>query len=306
VNRKVLEALIKSGACDTFGETRATLFAQIDHCLTRAASLAADRQRGQSSLFGMLGEAPKLERESSTAKLPEWDLNERLAAEKELLGFYVTGHPITPYLPLLEKYALVNSATAAAVPPRTLTRIGGLVSAVQQGISKKSNKPYAMITIEDMEGTLQMLCMNENYDKYRELFVPGLALLITGEVNNGEDKPKIFPQEIMLLDDAPKKFTRQIQLRLHEDRTAPERLEAVFQLTQAHPGKCPLFFCVIRKAGELVFIEAHEKFSVMPSRTFQEEVTRLLGEDAYYAKVDSSLPERAARKWEKKSSGDDE
>src|SRR5438105_1391888 len=185
VNRKVLEALIKTGACDSFGQTRATLFAAIERTMTRAAGVVQDRQRGQSSLFGMLEEKAPAQKEPADA-LPEWPQHELLAAEKELLGFYVTGHPLTPYAPLLEKFALSNSITAAQLANRSLTRIGGLISTVQQGISKKSNKPYAMVTLEDLEGSIPMLCMNENYDKYRELIVPNKAVLVVGEISNGE------------------------------------------------------------------------------------------------------------------------
>jgi DNA polymerase-3 subunit alpha len=139
VNRKVLEALIKSGACDAFGETRASLFALIDHTLARAANNAHDRQRGQTSLFGML-EEKAVPTPETTARLPEWPQSELLAAEKDLLGFYVTGHPLTPYAPLLEKYSLANTTTLAQLPNRALTRIGGMVGAVQQGISKKNRQ----------------------------------------------------------------------------------------------------------------------------------------------------------------------
>ena len=203
VNRKVLEALIKSGACDTFKETRATLFAQIDRTLSRASGIIQDRQRGQSSMFGMLEEKSPRQPESM-AKLPEWPQHELLAAEKELLGFYVTGHPLTPYALILKKYTLANTITLAQLPNRSLTRIGGLIAAIQQGVSKKSNKPYAMVTLEDLQGSVQILCMNENYDNYRELLQPNKAILVVGEVNNGDDKPKIFPQEIMPLEDAPR------------------------------------------------------------------------------------------------------
>ena len=147
-----------------------------------------------------------------------------LAHEKELLGFYVTGHPLTPYAPILEKYALANTATLAQLPTRSLTRIGGLIAAVQNGVSKKSGKPYSMVTLEDLEGSVQVLCMNENYDKYRELLVPGKAILVIGEVNTGDDKPKIFPQEIMPLEDAPARFTKQVHLRLHTAHLKPEHL----------------------------------------------------------------------------------
>src|SRR6266540_3623138 len=178
VNRKVLEALIKCGACDGLGETRASMFANLERVLGRAVSDAADRARGQSSLFGMLEETAS--KQPGTAEpLPEWPQHELLAHEKELLGFYVTGHPMTPYAPLLERYCLHNSVTAKALAPRTMTRLGGMISAAQQGFSKKNGKPYAMVTLEDLEGTMSMLLMNENYDKYR-----GLLTLNRGTCRN--------------------------------------------------------------------------------------------------------------------------
>ncbi|HXJ55939.1 MAG TPA: DNA polymerase III subunit alpha [Verrucomicrobiae bacterium] len=299
-NRKTLEALIKCGACDSFGEARASMFGNLDRALNRAAELAYDRQRGQSSLFNLLeNSAPA--RPDPSRQLPEWPQHELLAYEKELLGFYVTGHPMTPYAPLLERYCLHNSSTAKELPPRSLTRLGGMISAVQQGFSKKNGKPYAMVTLEDLVGTVSMLCMNENYDRYRELLVPGKALLIVGEVNNDEDRPKLFPQEILPLEDAPRKYTKQIHLRLNAVHLGPDRLEAVRALCQAHPGRVPVFLCLRRLTGELVFIETHEKYSVTPSASFQRAVDDLFGEETYYAKVDNALPERQKRVWERKS-----
>src|SRR5579884_236553 len=300
VNRKVLEALIKSGACDTFKETRATLFAQIDRTLLRAASIIQDRQRGQSSMFGMLEEKSP-DKAEPVLRLPEWPQHELLAAEKELLGFYVTGHPLTPFAPILQKYALHTTNALAALPNRTVTRIGGLIGAVQQGISKKNNKPYAMVTLEDLEGSVQILCFNENYDKYRNLLVVNKAILVVGEINNGEDKPKIFPQEIMPLEDAPKKYTKQVHFRLHSAHLKPENIESIHELASAHPGKCPLFLCFQMPGGEIVFIETHEKFSVAPSLSLQQAANERFGDDTYYAKVDNTPPERAPRRWEKRN-----
>ena len=301
VNRKALEGLIKSGACDTLEETRATLFAQIDHTLARAASVAQDRQRGQASLFGVFEEDTTDAPENGQAKLPEWPQSEMLAAEKELLGFYVTGHPLTPYACILDKYCLATTATAAQVEDRAMTRIGGMITTLQQGISKKSNKPYAMVTLEDLVGTIQMLCINDNYDKYRELLVPNKAVLVVGEINSADDKPKIFPQEIMPLEDAPRRYTKQVHLRMKIDAMNSERLRDLLELVKSHRGKCPLFLCFMHPAGGRVFIEANERFSVMPSVDFQQAVDALLGPDSYYAKADTSLPERAARRWERKS-----
>ncbi len=300
VNRKILEALIKSGACDGFGQTRATLFAQIERTLARAASILSDRQKGQSSLFGALEEkAPPMP--EAISNLPEWPQHELLAHEKELLGFYVTGHPLTPFAPILEKYALANTARLAELPNRSLTRIGGLIAAVQNGVSKKSGKPYSMVTLEDLEGSVQVLCMNENYDRYRELLVPNKAILVIGEVNTGDEKPKMFPQEILPLEDAPKRFTKQVHLRLHTAHLKPEQLESVRELVTAHAGKCPLLLCFKQSGGEVIFMDTNERFSVTPSLELEQAANKLFGEETYYAKVDTSPPERQPRRWERKN-----
>ncbi len=299
LGRKTLEAMIKTGACDCFGQTRATLFVQIERTLARAASILSDKQKGQSSLFGALEEkAPPMP--ESISNLPEWPQHELLAHEKELLGFYVTGHPLTPFASILEKYALANTAKLAELPNRSLTRIGGLIAAVQHGVSKKSGKPYSMVTLEDLEGSVQVLCMNENYDKYRELLKPNRAILVVGEVNTGDERPKIFPQEILPLEDAPKRFTKQVHLRLHTAHLKPDQVDSVRELVAAHPGKCPLLLCFMRPGGEVVFVDTNERFNVAPSLELQQEADARFGEETYYAKVDTSLPERQSR-WPRKT-----
>ncbi len=302
VNRKVLEALIKSGACDGFGETRATLFAHLDRAIARAASIAHDRERGQASLFGMLEDSEPTMPESM-ANLPEWPQHELLAHEKELLGFYVTGHPLTPYAQILQRYALHNSVTAAALQPRTMTRIGGLVSAVQAGVSKKTNKPYALATIEDLDGTVQVLCLNDNYEKFSSLLTLNKAVLVIGEVNNSEDKPKIFPQEIIPLEDAPRKYTKQVHLRLHTAHVGEKQLDAVADLAGKHRGRVPLLLCFRRPTGEAVFVETNERFWVTPSMDLQKDADELFGEETYYPSVDTSLPEREKRRWARGANG---
>src|ERR1035438_9336008 len=172
LTRKTIEALVKTGACDSFGQTRASLFAQIERTLSRAASILSDKQKGQSSLFGALKDrAPAMP--EAISNLPEWPQHELLAHEKELLGFYVTGHPLTPFAPILERYCLANTAKLAELPNRPLTPIGGLIAALQHGFSKKSGKPYSMVTLEDLEGSVQLLVMND-YDKFRPLLAVGV------------------------------------------------------------------------------------------------------------------------------------
>ncbi len=300
VSKKALEALVKSGAFDGFGETRATLFAAIERTLARAANDALDRARGQASLFGMMGEPTPSPKESGL-KLSEWPQSEMLSHEKELLGFYVTGHPLTPLAWLLNKYSLSTAASLLSAPNRSMTRLGGMITSIQQGLSKKTGKPYAMLTMEDLTGSVSVLCVNEVYDKCRELLVLNRAILVLGEVSNGEDKPKLFPQEIFPLEDAPRLFTRQVHLRLHTSHITEETLRKIHALTCKHSGQCPLYLCFMWPTGQNLFVEANERFFVLPSKQLQDEVDELLGENSYYVKVDTSLPEKPKRQWERRS-----
>src|ERR1043165_9653484 len=98
--------------------------------MQRASTTAADKARGQSSLFGMFEETAPV-KDDGLIRVPEWPPSELLSHEKELLGFYITGHPLTPYADLLGKFTLTNSKTASALPGRTMTRIGGIISGIQ-------------------------------------------------------------------------------------------------------------------------------------------------------------------------------
>ncbi len=296
VNRKVLESLIKAGAADCMGETRATLFAAIDGALQRAAAIISDREKGQASLFGMLEEAPNID-EKPIAQLPEWPQHEMLQAEKELLGFYISGHPLTPYADIIKNYCLHNSKTAMELEDRSMTRIGGYVASIQQGFSKKSGKPYAMMTLEDLEGTFQVLVMNDNFDKFKHLLESNKALMVIGEVNNAEDRPKFFPQEIMPLGDALRKFTDQIYLRVDSAHLDRGKLQHALEIAEANKGRCPLFLRVRMAGGEQVYIEASDRYAVNPSQELRTAFNELLGSDVYYAKVNHTLPEREKPAW---------
>jgi DNA polymerase-3 subunit alpha len=304
VNRKVLECLIKAGACDSLGANRATLWSQIDSAIGLASAIAADRARGQVSFFDALEAAPKKGKAAKpevVVELPEWPTSERLAHEKELLGFYVSGHPLQPYERLLQRYTLHAIEDLASLPNRSMARVGGLVAAVQQGVSKKSGKPYAMVTLEDLTGTVTLLAMNESYDKFRELFVANLPLLVVGEVSTGEDKPKIFPTDILRLDDAPRRLTKQVQLRIPSATATPERLQSVRGILETHAGRLPFYLCIQMPTGVSIFIEPSDRYTVAASVELETALESVCGNGTVFMSADKSLPERQLRKWEKKS-----
>ena len=304
INRKALESLIKAGACDSVGPNRATVFHQIDGSMARATANASDKSRGQVSFFDTFEAAPAArQRVEHPVVQEDWPVAQKLADEKELVGFYVSGHPLGPYEKLLSRHTTHTIEELAALPNRSMIRIGGLVSAVQKGVSKKTGKPYAMVTLEDMTGTVTALAMNESYDRYTDLFVVNQALLVTAEVSTGEERPKLFPQEILRLDAAPKKFTKRVQLRLRSDQLSETRLADLKALIEAHSGSVVVYLCIRMPGGESVWIEPNDRYQVTPSREFEAAITGLFGSESYQVKVDNSLPERAPRRWEKRGNG---
>ena len=304
INRKALEALIRAGACDSIGPNRATVFHQIEGAMARASANASDKSRGQVSFFDTFEAAPAArQRVEKPVVQEDWPVAQKLADEKELVGFYVSGHPLGPYEKLLSRHTTHTIEALATLANRSMTRIGGLVSAVQKGASKKTGKPYAMVTLEDMTGTVTALAMNESYDRYVDLFVVNQALLVTAEVSTGEERPKLFPQEILPLDAAPKKFTKRVQLRLKSDQLGDTRLADLKALIEAHSGSVLLYLCIRMPGGESVWIEPNDRYHVTPSREFENAIVALFGPESYQVKVDNALPERAQRRWEKRGSG---
>ena len=187
------------------------------------------------------------------------------------------------------------------MPNRSLTRIGGMIAAAQHGFSKKSGKPYSMVTLEDLEGSVQLLVMNEITKNSARCSKSIRRSSSSAKSAPAKTSPKIFPQEIMPLADAPKKYTKQVHLRLNTAHLQPEDLTNIGQLLAAHPGKCPVFLCFMLPGGEMVFIQdTNERFNVTPSLELQHAVNKRVGEKTYYAKVDTSLPERTPRRWERK------
>jgi DNA polymerase III subunit alpha len=274
---------------------------KIDRVLTRAAGIIQDRQKGQDTMFGMLEERAE-EPEEPEKQLPEWPQHELLAHEKELLGFYVTGHPLTPYAPILEKYAVHTTSQLASLANRAMTRIGGLVVEVQKGISKKSGKPYAMVLLEDLEGTVQVLCLNENYDKFINLLVPKKALLITGEVNL-RGQAQDFSAGNHPAGGRP--------ARLYQAGSsapangAPDGQGFGGRAGSGHrPSRQMPAISLPQMARRRSHLHRNpRKIPRQAVAGLAKSVDERFGEETYYAKVDTTLPQRAPRQWEKKSYG---
>jgi len=303
VNRKVIECLIKCGAFDALNPDRAQVYADMDYQLNRAAAAQHDRERGQSALFDV---APVNARKQTPGQpaAEVWTQSDLLAFEKELLGFYVTGHPLTQYADILRRYELASTTHLAQLQDGQATRLGGIVSKLVPKLTKHG-KPMAILTLEDLDGVVEVLVFPEAYAKCGGTLKADTAVFVTGAVNLREDKPKVYADQIIPLTDVPKRFTKAVHIRLTTTAANEAILRQIQTILRAHAGTVPVMFCFMYPEGKLVFLEAHEQFSITPDQALVDELETLLGEDAVWLKVDTEKLTAASvtprRPWERKT-----
>ena len=285
VNRKVLECLVKCGAFDSLGEPRAQSFAAVEYQMNRASSIQRDLERGQAVMFDV---KPENARQKATGQSPtvDWSQSEMLAFEKELLGFYVTGHPLSEYAEVLRRYELASSGQLAQLQEGQVTRIGGIISKLTPKTTKQG-KPMAIMTLEDLDGSVEVLIFPESYAKFGQSLKADTAIFVCGTANLREDKPKIFADQIIPLDEVPKRFTKAVHIRLSTGTADETTLVRVHEAVRTNKGNVPVLFCFMYPDGKLVFLEAHEHFSVTPTQQFVRDIEAILGEDSVWLKVDT-------------------
>jgi DNA polymerase-3 subunit alpha len=173
-NRKMLESLIKAGAFDFLGRERAELFACIDEALSASAAALRDRVAGQVSLFDETT-APATSRKRL---ITPWGDHEKLSYEKELLGFYVSGHPLDAYVDLFATKNYRSIASLSELDDRALFKIAGAIVEVERKFTRREGKPFAVVWVEDLTDMLEVVVWNEVYIKISAALVAGRVIEI--------------------------------------------------------------------------------------------------------------------------------
>ena len=242
VNRRVVESLVKCGAFDGVHAERASVWASLDVALEAGASAQRDREIGQESLFGALGEGDVPEPELVSAAA--WTDRQRLEGEKEVLGFYVTGHPLSAHGAQLERFCTLNAAEAAGRDGREV-RAGGILTALRETRTRRGSL-MAFAVLEDLHGSFELVVFAEPYAQYGSLLKSAfqgdgesgpVPLLVSGDLEAG-DPPKVLVREVLELSRAEEKLARQLQVRIASQEATSDRLSALRQRLEKSPGDC--------------------------------------------------------------------
>jgi DNA polymerase-3 subunit alpha len=310
VNRKTLESLIKCGAFDFTGIHRARLFAGIDIAMARAAESARDRSSGQISMFDLLGGVAEQENPGDN-ELPDaeaWHESEMLSAEKELIGFYISGHPLAQYEWVLNTLALQRVGTlpdvleaAGGDEKKSLVRVGGLIDKYRKVFTKKDNpRPYARFCLEGLEASVTAVVWPDDFPRFESLLQDGAAVMVGGKLaRDFRDELEIQVSEIYPLAQAPILFAEKVGLHLTEAALTGERLQSIKAVAQNYPGPTPLILCILMDTGEKVFIKADRNSQVKACPELVQAFEKLLGEDSVYvgARAQPLLQEPSRRRF---------
>ena len=279
-NRKMLESLVKSGAFDFLNRERAELIACIDDALSASASAHRDRAAGQVSLFG---HAPDELPYARKRMVTPWTDREKMTYEKELLGFYVTGHPLDAYAGAIAKGNYQTITSLSELSDRTGFRVAGAISQVDKKFTKKEGKPFAVIWIEDLTGTLELVIWNELYLECAENLVPGNVVAIRGKLDLRDESLRATAEKLRILstespsrqNDKPSNPIVPLCLRFSPD-AGSEELREVREILSSSPGQTPVELIFEGGAGEPVCVNAGANFCVTLNAELQEKLSRWL------------------------------
>ena len=242
VGKRVLEALIQAGACDKFGH-RAQLMAGLEVAVREAQIRAEEIESGQGNLFGDSSPVADMPRqEPALPDVPRWPESERLTREKEVLGFFISGHPLEKYRDEVRIFDRVNTASLKQFRDQKV-ELPCVVTSVSRQISKKNGAEWGRITIEDFFGTASVLAFGDVWEGYNDILTQDAAVLIRGQVSGrdrDEEDPPIFLDSAIKLGSLRASGQVAIELRLSKDGTEPEMLSAASELFRRHPGPAPV------------------------------------------------------------------
>ncbi len=278
VNRRMIESFIKAGAMDSLEGSRAQLTAVIDSAMESGARAHKDRESGQSGLFASLMEeqAPA---EHPLPKVNDWTGHEKLTGEKEMLGFYITGHPLDAHMDKVTELATHATSRLEGLPKNTEVALCGILTGIQRRRSKEG-KLWASMQIEDLEGSIEAMVFSTQYERLTPSLVEDKAVLVRGLVLPEENAPpKISVQDIVPLENARVSLPSLISIRVPVNGSGgSDRAAALQQLFQRKPGDTEVRLRLEKPRDFSVILDITAK--VRPDKEFCAEVSRICGAEA--------------------------
>ncbi len=292
INSKGLEALIRCGALDSMGLKRSQMIAIIEPSIQSANTRKRDKASGQGSLFDLVPEFADSFADVPAPDIPEFDQSEMLADEKALLGFYVSGHPLSKYSDVLKTFSTVTISDIMEMPNDIGVKFGGMLTSVVKKFTKEGNKPFAILQLEDLTGSIECVCYNKTYEKCQEKIQDSAFVFVEALIRRADENtpPGLMIENVISLDEVMEQHSEEFHIHIAEKDLAADTYRKLGRLITKYPGSVPLVLCVITNDRKCAFIETGSRFSVKVCAPLIAELDALLGAGRYKIKASDRVP----------------
>jgi len=304
-NKKVLEALIKCGAFDSSGVKRSQMMAVLEDALEHGSRIQREKADSQLDLFADSNMGVVLP--TSVPKLPdieEWEDNVLLGLEKEVLGFYITGHPLEKFNDIIQKYTNVNSTSLHEMANEKMIRMGGTIKVLKVHKTKKGDM-MAFCAIEDQYGSVEVVVFPNLYARRHPLLAEEQIVILEAEVQKTENIVKLIGEKIVPIEQAGEEWTSGIIIEVDAHRYDSHTLEQLKPIIERYPGDCIscLKIC-IDDGNPAVMVKLSDQYLSCSDSSFFKEVETLLGEgsiDTRCAPIKAKVKKK--KQWQKRNNG---
>ncbi|HMA65590.1 MAG TPA: DNA polymerase III subunit alpha, partial [Chitinispirillaceae bacterium] len=286
VNKKCLESLICAGAFDSVPGTRAQLFEAIDKAIEYGGSFQKDRLSGQVSLFDNLfgsddQSIAQIIPEPPLPQVEPWPYNVLLQKEKEILGFYVSGHPLDRYYDEVKGFSTVslNQEALAEVKHDAAVTIGGMITSLKTH-NQRDGRQMAFLELEEFDGSIELLIFGDAYEKFKHLLAVDTMVLVHGQISKreGEEKPKLRVDNCMSLSEAREKLTKSLHIRVSTPGLEKDFVQDIFKQCSAVKGECSVILHIATSERNEYKIKA-KNIKVLPDPEMIKQLREKVGKD---------------------------
>ena len=279
-----IESLVKAGAFDCTGARRSQCLAVLEKAIQQGASAWKDKRAGQKNMFDAFEEDSSDEAAAVVLPdVPEWEERQKLNFEREVLGFYLSSHPLEEFREQLANFVSHDNVSAAALKHRTEVYLGGMLSAIKFSHTKNPrpgqvNTKYAMFDLEDMAGVMRCIIWPEQFAQYGELVRPEAILLIRGSIDKrpGTEDANLIVNELIPIDGLAERYTRAVVINLDEQQTPPEQVNRLHEILRGYPGECEVRFSLRLADGARITMKS-DRFKLSLNAEMRARVDQLLG-----------------------------
>jgi len=281
INKRVIESLIKCGAFDSFGKKRRQLMEGFEKIVEATQRRKKNGPSSQSSLFthddAKREGGESLRDDEHLPDVPEWDAAERLAHEKETLGFYITGHPLLRFAAQLQNLTDADSENIIHKRDGETVHVAGTVGNVKTVLTKKKDT-MAYVTLEDMKGSIELIVFSDMFKKYSTVLQSGEPVMVTGTVDAGDENSKIISSEILPLKEVIENPHSEVHFDVNAAKATPHTLDSLKRILLKNRGKTDGFIHLHLNGQSETVIYLGKDLRLNPTKSLKKEADSILGD----------------------------